>query len=270
MITTSSKQIWSWTTSYVVSILFGFLYLTLATEASPTYLGSYCNNNTTYTPNSTLSTNLNVLLNSLATNSSQQQDGYYMTIMGFGSTNAVNGIFLCRGDVNTTTCQNCVTNAATQIKRRCTNQTEAVIWYEECLVRYTNKFFRYYSIEPRLNPKSGKNVSGVDFERFNETVFGLLNELVVGAANSRTSKKFSTGEVEVTRSMKVYGSGQCSTDLTSSQCEICLRNAIGTLPQCCSGQEGASALLASCIVRYELYPFYSLYATPSSGTLLFI
>lgn len=264
MITTSSKQIWSWTTSYVVSILFGFLYLTLlATEASPTYLGSYCNNNTTYSPNSTLSRNLNVLLNSLATNSSQQQDGYYMTIMGFGTTNAVNGIFLCRGDVNTTTCQNCVTDAATQIKRRCTNQTEAIIWYEECLLRYTNTFFRYYSIEPRLNPKNGKNVSGVDFERFNETVFGLLNDLVVAAANSRTAKKFATGQVEVTRSMKVYGSGQCSTDLTSSQCEICLRNAIGTLPQCCTGQEGASALLASCIVRYELYPFYT--SSSSSG-----
>ncbi|CAJ2651013.1 unnamed protein product [Trifolium pratense] len=257
MITTTSKQIFA--TLFVL-----LLYLTLATEASsPTYIGSYCNNNTTYLPNSTLNTNLNVLLNSLTTNASQQQDGYYMTIMGFGTTSAVNGNFLCRGDINTTTCQNCVTDAAKQIKRRCNNQTEAVIWYEECLIRYTNRYFKFYSIEPRLNPKEGRNVSGVDFDRFNESVIGLLNDLAVKAANSGTAKKFATGNVKITRKgMRVYGSGQCITDLTSGQCETCLRNAIGTLPQCCRSQQGAAAMLASCIVRYQLYPFY---ITSSSG-----
>jgi hypothetical protein len=253
--TTTSKQIFT--------ILFGLLYLTLATKASPTYIGSYCNDNKTYLPNSALDTNLNVLLNSLTTNASQQQDGYYMTIMGFSTTSAVNGDFLCRGDINTTTCQNCVTDAAKQIKRLCNNQTEAVIWYEECLVRYTNSYFRFFSIEPRLNPREGRNVSGVDFNRFNKSVIGLLNDLAVKAANSTTAKKFATGEVEITRKgMTVYGSGQCITELTSGQCETCLRNAIGTLPQCCSGQQGAGAMLASCVVRYELYPFY---ATTSSG-----
>lgn len=260
----NSKQ--NWATLYALAALFGLL--SLATEAAPTYIGSHCNDNTTYAPDSRISVNLNVLLYSLTTNASQQQDGYYLTIMGFGTTDAVNGMFQCRGDINTTTCQQCVTTAAEEIRRRCPNQTEAVIWYEECLLRYTNKYFKYYSIEPRLNPKDGKSISGVDFERFNQSVFSLLNELATEAANSVSAKKFATGEVEVTSSQRVYvyGLGQCNNDLPTGQCEICLRNAIGTLPQCCSGQQGASALLASCFVRYALYPFYTATGAPSSSS----
>ncbi|KAJ1388339.1 Serine-threonine/tyrosine-protein kinase, catalytic domain [Sesbania bispinosa] len=251
---------------YYWATLFGLLSLASQAVPSPTYIGSHCNNNTTYAPNSTLAVNLNVLLYSLTTNSSQQQDGYYLTIMGFGTTDAVNGIFLCRGDINTTVCQQCVTTAAKEITRHCPNQTEAVIWYQECLLRYTNKYFKYYSIEPRLNPMDGNNISAVDFERFNQSVFTLLNELATEAANSLSAKKFATGELEVTKSQTVYGSAQCSTDLTSGQCEICLRNAIGTLPACCSAKQGASALLASCIVRYEPYPFYNITGTPSPSS----
>ncbi|GAU24856.1 hypothetical protein TSUD_115790 [Trifolium subterraneum] len=208
----------------MITILFSLLYLTLAIQASPTYIGSYCNDNTTYLPNTTLDTNINVLLNSLTTNASQQDSGYYMTIMGFGTNSAINGEFLCRGDINTTICQNCVTDAAKQIKRRCNNQTEAVIWYEECLIRYTNKYFKFYSIEPRLNPRDGRNVSGVDFDRFNNSVIGLLNGLAVKAANSETAKKFATGEVEITRrGTTVYGSGQCMTDLSNGcWCYACV------------------------------------------------
>ncbi|XP_061354610.1 cysteine-rich receptor-like protein kinase 25 [Gastrolobium bilobum] len=258
----TSKQYWA--TFYTLLPLFGML--SLATQSFPTYVGSYCNNNTTYAPDSRLGNNLNVLLYTLTTNASQQQDGYYMTIMGFGTTDAVNGLFLCRGDLNTTMCQQCVATAAKEITRRCTNQTEAVIWYEECLLRYTNRYFKYYSIVPGLYLPDGNNVSAVDLQRFNQSLFSLFDELTTEAANSPSAKKFATGEVGVTSSQTVYGLAQCTTDLTSSQCETCLQSAIGTLPACCSGQQGASAMLSSCIVRYELYPFYSKTGLPSSSS----
>ncbi|KAK7308808.1 hypothetical protein RJT34_05057 [Clitoria ternatea] len=241
-------------------------FLILATEAAPNYIGTYCNNNSTYAPHSRLGTNLNVLLYSLTTNASQPQDGYYLTIMGFGTADAVNGLFLCRGDVNTTSCQNCVSTAAKEITTRCPNQTEAVIWYQECLLRYTNKYFKYYSIEPRLNLRAGKMVSGVDLGRFNQSLLGLLNGLVTEAANSSSAKMFATGEVQLTSSQRVYGLEQCTMDITSSQCETCLRNAIGTLPTCCASQQGASALLASCFVIYDMNPFYAITDSTSSSS----
>ncbi|CAL0332102.1 unnamed protein product [Lupinus luteus] len=219
----------------------------------------------TYSANSKVSRNLKALLYSLITNSSQQ-NGEYSTIMGFGTTDAVNGLFLCRGDINTTLCQHCVTTSSTQITKHCPNQTEAVIWYDECLLRYTNKYFKYYSIQPRVNYQHGNKVFDVDF---NQSLFVLLDALATNAANSMMAKKFATGQVEVNKSVTVYGLAQCSsTDMANSQCEICLRNAIGTLP---AAQQGAAAMLASCVVRYELFPFYNTTGietgteTPSSG-----
>ncbi|XP_058776106.1 cysteine-rich repeat secretory protein 38-like [Vicia villosa] len=125
-------------------------------------------------------------------------------------------------------------------------------------------------MEPRLNLKDGKKVSGVEFELFNNSVYGLLNEVAVKAAHSTTAKKFATGEVRIARtSLTVYGLGQCVTDLTSPQYEMCLEMAIRSLAECCGGEEGASAMLASCVVRYELYPFYNVTSSSSSGNLSF-
>ncbi|KAL6348160.1 hypothetical protein AAG906_039608 [Vitis piasezkii] len=42
----------------------------------------------------------------------------------------------------------------------------------------------------------------------------------------------------------------------------CLVGAIGGLSLCCKGKQGTRALSRSCIVRYEVYPFYQLVSIP--------
>ncbi|XP_054776916.1 cysteine-rich receptor-like protein kinase 44 [Prosopis cineraria] len=231
----------------------------LATQAlaAPVYNGHYCNDTTTYTPNSTFHRNINVLLSSLTSNASLDSSGSYNTVMGFGTLYAVNGFFLCRGDITMLTCQDCVAAAATDVISRCPNQTEAVIWYDVCTLRFTNTFFRFGSVFPGMNLTDEKSVSSTDIIRFNQSLFGLLDDLDTRAANSETDKKFATGEVKVTSSMTVYGLVQCSKELTSEQCETCLQNAIGILPSCCDGKQGARVLLSPCNVRYELFQFYN-------------
>ncbi|KAK7308807.1 hypothetical protein RJT34_05056 [Clitoria ternatea] len=244
-----------------VTLVALFWFLMNLTEASPTYTATYCSNNTTYTPNSTFETNLNILFYYFSTNISNP---YFVTIVGFGTTNAVNGLFLCRGDVSATVCEQCVTAAAKEIRRRCPNQTEAVIWYDECTLRYTNRYFAINSVVPRLNFNDGGNISGVELGLFNESVFGLLTGLATEAENSG-SVKFAVGEVKVTRSVTVYALEQCTRDLPEGGCETCLRGAIATLPSCCTAKQGARALLASCNLRYEIFPFYTLPPSSSSG-----
>ncbi|KAI9127680.1 hypothetical protein K1719_000673 [Acacia pycnantha] len=247
---------------YTLIYLCGFL--SLETLSVPTYLGYYCTENGTYASNSSFRGNLNALLNSLVTNTTQAK-GYY-TVMGYGTANQinpVNGLFNCRLDLNTSSCQQCVAAAAAEITQRCPNQTEAIIWYEECLLRYTGRFFRYYSIVPGMNLVDGKNISGNDLKEFNQTLFSLLNDIAVQTTNSQTPIKFATGEARFGGNQTLYGMGQCTTEIQSAQCETCLKNAIGTFPTCCNGAGGARALLASCVIRYELYPFYN-----SSSSLL--
>lgn len=111
---------------YTLICLSGFL--SLESLAAPTYLDYYCTENGTYASDSRFGGNLNALLHSLATNGTQGK-GYY-TVMGFGLPDAVNGLFNCRADLSISSCQQCVTTAATAITQRCPNQTEAIIWEE--------------------------------------------------------------------------------------------------------------------------------------------
>ncbi|WJX59962.1 hypothetical protein P8452_45223 [Trifolium repens] len=236
------------------------LFIT-TTKATPTYTTTHCTNKTTYAPNTTFHTNLDILFYYFSNNISQS-NGYFFSITGFNTDDAVGGLYLCRGDVTTTVCDQCLTAAVKEIRIRCPNQREALIWYDECFLRYTNSYFAVDKIVPRANFDDGNISSGVDFERFNRSLHGLLNDLVTEAAASLQSKKFAAGETAVTESMKLYGLVQCTNELTNSDCGTCLRNAIGTLP---NGKQGARALLPSCNVRYQLYPFSTLSSTSSSG-----
>ncbi|GAU24854.1 hypothetical protein TSUD_115770 [Trifolium subterraneum] len=241
--------------------LCAMLNLLTTTKATPTYTTTHCTNTTTYAPNTTFQTNLNILFYYFSNNISQS-NGYFFSITGFNTDDAVGGLYICRGDITTTVCDQCLTAAVKEIRIRCPNQTEALIWYDECFLRFTNRYFAIDKIVPRANFDDGNISSGVDLERFNQSLHGLLNDLATEAAASLQSKKFAAGDTPVMESMKVYGLVQCTNDLTKSQCETCLRNAIGTLP---NGKQGARALLPSCNVRYQLYPFFTLSSSSSSG-----
>ncbi|GAU24850.1 hypothetical protein TSUD_115730 [Trifolium subterraneum] len=213
----------------------------ITTKATPTYTTAYCTNTTTYVLQTTFETNLEALLFSFS-NSNHPNTSF--SIVGLGTSDAVNGLFLCRGDINVTdpVCQECLTAAVKEIIIRCPNQTEALIWYDECFLRYTNRYFPFNKIVPGATLDDGNISSGVDLEIFNRSLHGLLNDLVTEVATSLQTEKFASGETAVTESMKLYGLVQCTYDLTESQCETCLRDAIGTLP---NGKQGARALLSS-------------------------
>nr|KYP75226.1 Cysteine-rich receptor-like protein kinase 25 [Cajanus cajan] len=242
------------------------LFLSLfRSSATPIYNANYCPSNASYQSNATFEANLRVLLASLVSNVSNS-DGSYYSAMGMGTTSVANGQFLCRGDLSIATCQDCITTAATEIRRRCPNKTESVIWYDECTLRFTNLYFAPTTVFPGAMLPDDKNISASDMDSFNRTLFGLLNDLVEETANSHSARKFSAGESEFARSSTVYGFMECEPDLTSAQCKECLQNAVSTLPSCCGGKQGARALLVWCSVRYELYRFYNTTdKSPSSG-----
>ena len=68
----------------------------------------------------------------------------------------------------------------------------------------------------------------------------------------------------------LYSLVQCTPDLSGTDCNNCLQDAIKILPSCCSGKQGGRIVFPSCNLRYELYQFYETVATvppPSPGTL---
>ncbi|KAK7343553.1 hypothetical protein VNO77_12366 [Canavalia gladiata] len=243
-----------------------FTFLIFATEAAPTYTAHYCTDGSYYRPNTTFQTNLNLLLSSLVSNATLH-DGFFLTNISLGTANEVKGIFLCRGDVTPSVCKDCLTAAARNITHLCTNQTESIIWYDQCMLRFTNNSF-FNNIVPSFLLPSEQSVPDSDRTRFNDFLAATLKDVAQNAVTSTSGKKFATREADFTSSMKVYILAQCTPQLSTFDCNMCFSGAISSIPS--DGKRGVRSLLPSCIMRYELYPFYNVSTqprlpSPSSG-----
>ncbi|KAL2324337.1 hypothetical protein Fmac_023395 [Flemingia macrophylla] len=236
-----------------------FCMLFHASESAQIYITHYCKNETLYQPNTPFQSNLTTLLSSLVSNSN---NGFYRTSVGQYTSDDIDGLFLCRGDVNATVCHGCVAAAATNITRLCPNDTESYIWYDVCMLSYSNSTFDNDNIVPAFSIKDEESTINSNRDQFNQLLAKLLHNLTEKAAGR---EKFAAGEVSVSSTQTLYGMAQCVPDVETATCNACFQSAISNLPTCCDGSEGAKFLLPVCTIRYQLYPF--LYNT-SITTLL--
>lgn len=96
-------------------------------------------------------------------------------------------------------------------------------------------------------------VSGAARDSFDVSLVGLLGDLVSQASSG---DQFSVGTTN-SSSRTIYGLLQCTPDLSTSECNSCLEDCVGNLPDCCYGREGARVLKPSCSLMYETYPFFN-------------
>ena len=235
----------------------------------PTYLYSICPN-TTFPTNSKYKTNLNTLFQSLNTHAVSNPTGFYMTSAANGTSDAVYGLFLCRGDQNFSSCSDCVKTATTTDlpKTYCPTSKMAVIWYDECMVRYSNEsLYGKMTDSPQVMLTNTQKIDG-NQTAFGEIMMKTMNSMAVQTANNRSGMKFTAETVNFSRSITLYGLEQCTPDLSATDCDRCLGLAIGKL----SVMQGARILMPSCNIRYEIYPFYNgavnFTATTSTNTTL--
>ncbi|KAL4201487.1 hypothetical protein AMTRI_Chr02g216370 [Amborella trichopoda] len=180
------------------------------------------------------------------------------SITGFATASSpdhhLHGLALCRGDVMRQDCKACVENATIEISHLCPGKEEAIVWFDNCLLRYSDKDF--IGEVDESNKFYMWNIYNISQRQvFNRHLGELMYELSSKASSSHFF--FATGEVEVIREKTmIYGLTQCSNDLSSGDCKACLDEVIGELPTCCSGKQGGRVLTESCSIRYEVYPFY--------------
>ncbi|XP_041023461.1 cysteine-rich receptor-like protein kinase 10 [Juglans microcarpa x Juglans regia] len=252
-----------WKYPLVFLFLLAITFLSLTSESAPTYSGHSCSNSTFFAANDTFESNLNSVLSSLSSNTTRAGTGFYNASAGEDPPDVVFGLSLCRGDVSTAVCQDCVATATKEILRRCPLDKVSIIWYDECLLRYSNQYiFATLDEEPSLVLVNTGIIQEADRERFSQLLSGsTINSLATRASNSQSGKKFATEEEKFNSFQTLYNLVQCTPDLTASDCYRCLQRAI--LPICCGGNQGGRALLPSCTLRYELYPFYNITAAAS-------
>ncbi|KAG8382491.1 hypothetical protein BUALT_Bualt05G0082800 [Buddleja alternifolia] len=238
---------------------FIFLILTNLSSTFVTAQNSFCNNeNGNYTSNSTYSNNLNTIFSSLPSN---------MSIQGFhnASLDRVNVIALCRGDVQPDMCRTCIQNATIELIDLCPNQRQAILWRENCTLRYSDSsIFGNMADSPDVIGYSSANVTNP--EQFSGGLRTLIDQLRGQAASGGSLMKVAAGD-RTTPDFQttIYALLQCSPDISPDDCRRCLTSAAQRITGCCGLsidsnvlRRGVNVRQPSCTLRYEITPFYNL------------
>ncbi|PRQ31254.1 putative protein kinase RLK-Pelle-DLSV family [Rosa chinensis] len=221
-----------------------------------------CADSRKYTNGSVYQQNLISLLSSFS-NTSQNQTtyGFHNSSLGQGS-NKVNAIALCRGDLALGECRSCLSDSTQILLRNCSYKTEAILWAEPCMVRYSqdlifgieeeHPFIYLPSPNTALNPQA-----------YGQVLNPLLETLRDRATSGDSRKKYAAGHAVVPAPAghaddrePIYAHAQCTPDIDKVNCRNCLNSCISAIPRCCSGKSGTRVLKPSCNIRFEYGLFY--------------
>ncbi|XP_028760906.1 cysteine-rich receptor-like protein kinase 10 [Neltuma alba] len=227
---------------------------------SPTLAYQNCSTTKNFTANDPYLNNLKSLTLELSMSSDDtKSNGFHSTTVGSNSDTTVYGLFMCRGDVPLGLCHECVSKGIEVLNSACPSSKEAIIWYDMCMLRYSNRsFFSTQDTQP-IHTEAGGDMLRNQTDGFNRLLAATLSALVktisnsppVGAKNFATKKGVSPSELT-----PLYTLAQCTPNLSSQDCQKCLQDAQEHMTSCCLGKRGGNVMSPSCNLRFELYRFY--------------
>uniref|UniRef100_A0A2N9J0Z6 Cysteine-rich receptor-like protein kinase 10 n=1 Tax=Fagus sylvatica TaxID=28930 RepID=A0A2N9J0Z6_FAGSY len=178
---------------------------------------------------------------------------FYNTSIG-NDPDRVYGLYMCLDFFTNETCRDCIKTASQDILKLCPSTMEAVVWEENCQLRYSNKsFFGKLDVTGNIPLDNKQNISQP--EEFRSVVKVKLNNLTQQAAFNVSANMYATGETAF-KDKTIYALVQCTRDLSANDCNLCLQSATTDILSIYYYSIGARLLSRSCYLRYELYPFY--------------
>ncbi|KAH6766661.1 hypothetical protein C2S52_017644 [Perilla frutescens var. hirtella] len=181
---------------------------------------------------------LKTLFDSLISQSSAAK--FYKT-----TSDTVNGLFQCRGDLSGADCRNCVEKAPNLAQKLCGQAIAARVQLNGCYLRYEIAGFRQVSGVELLYKICGSNrASGTGFGDRLDLALGEVVKGVTGGGGG-----FYAGAYE-----SVYVLGQCEGDLSGGDCVNCVKNAIDKAKSVCGNALSAQIYLQTCFISYTYYP----------------
>ncbi|XP_062011417.1 cysteine-rich receptor-like protein kinase 10 [Rosa rugosa] len=214
-----------------------------------------CADSRNYANGSIYQQNLISLLSSFSNNSQNQANyGFHNSSLGQGS-NKVNAIALCRGDLALGECSSCISDSTHILLRNCSYKTEAILWAEPCMIRYSqDSIFGIVEEDPFIYLASPHNA--LNAQAFLQVLNPLLEILRDRATSGDSRKKYATGHAIVPGYETIYAHAQCTPDIDKVNCSNCLNSCISAIPLCCGGKSGTRVLKPSCNIRFEYGLFY--------------
>ncbi|RHN40408.1 putative protein kinase RLK-Pelle-DLSV family [Medicago truncatula] len=253
-----SKHNMTCTTRFLSFIfLHFFLFMILTTAQSPFYLYSICENSTEKTLNTSYQSNVNSLLSWINSDSDLGTISNHNII---GSNNSddhdnVYGLYGCRGDITGSFCRFCINTAVREIAQRCPNSVSALIWYDVCVMGYTNQNTTgKVIVTPSWNITGSRNVKdSTELGKAENNMMSLIRKVT-----TESSPVWATGEFIWSDTEKRYGLVQCNRDLSKDGCKECLEAMLDLVPQCCGTKVAWAVMSPSCGLKIDDYMFYQL------------
>ncbi|KAL7192663.1 hypothetical protein ACSBR2_024477 [Camellia fascicularis] len=189
-----------------------------------------------YSPNSPYESNLNSLLTSLV-NSATYSAYNKFSIMGSSPQDVVYGLYQCRGDLAMPDCATCVARSVSQLGVLCSQSCGGAVQLQGCFVKYDNTTFVGVEDKTVVLKKCGPSI-GYDT--------GAMSgrDAVLGSMGG------ASGPYRVGGTGDVQGVAQCVGDLSTSECQDCLSEAIGRLKSDCGTAVYGDMFLAKCYARF--------------------
>ncbi|XP_061992378.1 plasmodesmata-located protein 6 [Rosa rugosa] len=217
-----------------------------SSSATDTFIYGGCSQ-LKFSPGSPYEMKLNSILASVV-NSAMFTTYNNFTVPGSsGTADTLYGVFQCRGDLSGNDCAQCVARAVSQLGTLCLDACGGALQLDGCFVKYDNATFLGVEDKTVVMKKCGPS-SGYDSE-------GLTRRDAVLAYLGTSDGAYRP--FRVSGAGNVQGVAQCVGDLSPSECQDCLSDAVGQLRAGCGTSTWGDLFLAKCYARYSEGGYHS-------------
>ncbi|KAH6793868.1 hypothetical protein C2S52_004345 [Perilla frutescens var. hirtella] len=157
--------------------------------------------------------------------------GFYTSSAGRNQDTA-NALALCRVDRTLDQCRECVRATMADLLVLCQNRRQGAVWYEYCIVRYSN--------DPIHNIR---------------IPYSLI--ILLTKSHFIFERRIARPPTTENGSSMIFALLQCLPDSLSEDCRKCLADLVNEMLGVVDIVRGVRMLSPDCIMRYELYSFYN-------------
>ncbi|KAL3510501.1 hypothetical protein ACH5RR_029902 [Cinchona calisaya] len=235
--------------TFIQSSFFSFLLIFSllihpSTSAITSFLYAGCTQ-LKFTPGTPYESNVHSVLVSLVNSAATTNfNNFKISLPGSTPNDVVYGLFQCRGDLSNEDCHDCVVSAVSRLGTLCVDTYGGALQLDGCLVRYSNVSFLGVEDKTIVLKNCGPSI-GYDSDSLTRRD-AVLGYLTAGGQYFR-----------VGGSGNVQGMVQCVQDLSMSECQDCVTEAIGRLKNECGTSRWGDMFLAKCYARYSERGFHS-------------
>ncbi|KAF3774871.1 G-type lectin S-receptor-like serine/threonine-protein kinase SD3-1 [Nymphaea thermarum] len=219
-----------------------FSFLVHHAMSSNRYIRSRCSVTANYTNGSAFEVNMRSLFSTFTKES--LPTGFSNATVGEGS-DTVYGLVQCRGDMGQDSCKECIHTSTQQVVPYCPYNMDAIIWYEQCQLRYSNtNFFGHLNVDDSCN-WFWVNAKVDNPKAFNENLGSLLKNLTYQATTEPSRFMFATGNIPYTDLQTIYGLVQCTGDTSLADCSLCLSSTRSKIATTCGDAHGCEIAMGT-------------------------